>query len=200
MSVFPKLSLRSWQNSGSEAVCWKTRNRELHSPSLSHTYVPIGLFWQACHHPPSSSCRSLGGLQDWSASSDWTIQNMRKSRENVYLLSDGKGRRKETGADAGSRGSSGGWHCKTTRWNGFTDLTNKGWLHRQRWTTAVTGCFKTPGWRMLSSQRGGSVTQCDLLKHIKMISVWEVLMLNWKLPPRFSEHILKSWIHPFTSL
>lgn len=47
-----------------------------------------------------SSCvspRGEGGPQERSVSSDFTIPNMRKSRENVYLLGDGKRRRKGEG-------------------------------------------------------------------------------------------------------
>lgn len=72
-----------------------------------------------------SSCVSPGGLQEGSVSSDSTIQNMRKSRGNVYLLGDGKRRRKgdreeEEGESeregwvgvGGSSSSSSGWHRK----------------------------------------------------------------------------------------
>lgn len=43
---------------------------------------------------------------------------MPKSRENVYLLGDGKGEEKEGGGGVGG-GSSRSWHCKRTRCNGF---------------------------------------------------------------------------------
>lgn len=86
---------------------------------------------------------------------------MRKSRQNVYLLGDGKGRRKEMGE--WGVGSSSGWHCKRTRWNGFSAVTNWRWRMADftgpscagaRWTAAMTSRFKTQGWGMLSSQRG----------------------------------------------
>lgn len=132
-----------------------------------------------------SSCVSPGGLQEGSVSSDSTIQNMRKSRENVYLLGDGKRRRKGDREEEGESKREGGWvpegaeaavvgTGKRTRWTAA--LTNRPWgeanftgpsCEGASWTAAVTCGSKTPGWGMLSSQRGGGdVKQHDLLEHI----------------------------------
>lgn len=73
---------------------------------------------------PAQACVSLGGGvaggQERSVRKDLTIQNMHKSRQNAFLLWNGRRRRKERKRERSGGGRRreddwGSWHCKGTR-------------------------------------------------------------------------------------
>lgn len=196
------MSLRSWQNSG----C-KSTERVGHPPSLSHTYVPVGQFWQACHHPypppppPFPHVYPGGGSRtDQLAVTKPFRVCVRAGRISTSGGMERGGERRggrvrgvEVAAVVGSVLEQGeiGLRTSTNRSAG------NGWLHhlncvRERWSSAVTRRFQTLDWGMLSSQRGKGWEALVLSQayrgQIKMISSWK----DSKLKPK---HVSSSFIH-----
>lgn len=106
--VFQTVSVRSWQKKPSDSEArFCTSPEGGTSLSQSRTYVPVGLVREKTSlslqllppPPPPLPCTILrfprggvglglwgGGPQERSVRKDLTIQNMHKSRQNVFLL------------------------------------------------------------------------------------------------------------------